>query len=254
MEKKENSVLCQDDIFNYRRIRKVIGYLGFSLPVALVLLSLLPFFKTGIQDSISSYYYTNFREIFTGILCAVSLFLICYKGTRNRIIWRNDSLLTNIAGIMALLIAFFPTNPLSWDEKIYTIAPWDLQWLGWLHYFFAATFFLILANISINVFTIGQQANTDIPVSMLNENYIYRICGWTIIICVILIPACKITNLFRCSTLVFEAIALLAFGITWLIKGRALGETGNIGKVLYREENAPKEGLLQDDINPLPTP
>lgn len=32
----------------YRRIRKMIGYLGISMPIVLVFLSLIPFFKTEI--------------------------------------------------------------------------------------------------------------------------------------------------------------------------------------------------------------
>ena len=68
------------DIFTYRRIRRAIGYLGISLPILLVGLSLISFFETSVQYSISDYYYTNLREVFTGTLCAVGLFLICYKG------------------------------------------------------------------------------------------------------------------------------------------------------------------------------
>ena len=227
----------KNDLLTYRRIRKAIGYLGFSLPIVLVILSLIPIFKTNIQGSISGYYYTNFREIFTGILCAVSLFLISYKGTKNPRFWKNDRLLTNIAGVLAFLIALFPTNPETCSAKIYTIAPWCLQWLGWLHYIFAALFFLILADISINVFTIGQKKNIDIPVSMFNENYLYKLCGYAIIIFVCLIPVCDLLDLFPHSTLVFEALALIAFGITWLIKGRALGDKGKVGRVIYREKN-----------------
>jgi len=72
----------RDDIFTYRRIRRAIGYLGLSLPILLVALSFIPFFKTSLQPSISHYYFTNLREIFTGTLCAVGLFLICYKGSK----------------------------------------------------------------------------------------------------------------------------------------------------------------------------
>jgi len=236
MKSKPKNVLAPE-IINYRRIRKVIGYLGFSLPIILVLFSLLPFYKTGIQNSISQYYFSDFREILTGILCAVSLFLISYKGTRNPNLLKNDSLLTNIAGIMALLVAFFPTNAETCEEKMYTIAPWCQNWMGTLHYIFAAIFFLIIANISISVFTIGQANNKDIPVSALNENYIYKTCGYTMIGCLIMIPLSDLLNLFPASTLVFESLALIAFGISWLIKGRALGDKGKVGRVLYREHH-----------------
>jgi hypothetical protein len=225
----------ENDIRTYRRIRKTIGWLGMGLPVVLVLLSLIPFFKTGIQHSISHYYYTNFRELLTGVLCAVSLFLIRYEGTHNPVFWKNDGLLTNIAGIMALLVALFPTNPGNCAEKIYSFIPLCAKWLGWLHYLFAAIFFLTLAVISINVFTIGQQENKGIPVSFLNENVLYRMCGYAIIVFVILIPVFEILKLFHGSTLLMEALALFAFGTSWLIKGRFLGDRGRVGRMLYRE-------------------
>jgi hypothetical protein len=225
------------DIYTYRRIRRAIGYLGISLPIFLVGFSLISFFQTTVQPSISDYYYTNLREIFTGTLCAVGLFLIRYKGHGNASIWKNDNLLTNIAGIMALGVALFPTNPEDFTQKIYTLIPYAEKWLGWLHYGFAALLFLILALLAINVFTIGQENETKAPKSMLNENNIYRFCGYSIILFVIMVPVSGTLKLFRYSTLVFEALSLFAFGIAWLIKGRALGDQGIIGQKLYQENN-----------------
>ena len=237
MNTQSNLNNSENDIKTYRRIRKAIGFLGISLPIALVILSLIPFFNVSIQSSISSYYYTNLRELFTGVLCAVGLFLIRYVGTKNPSFWKNDSLLTNIAGYMAFGIALFPTNPAHWVEKIYTLIPLNFKLLGYFHYGFAAIFFLILSIISINVFTIGQKVNDQIPVSIFNENYIYRVCGYLILVFIIMIPIFAIINVFPYSTLVFEALALFSFGISWLIKGRSLGDKGKIGEVIYREFN-----------------
>lgn len=225
------------DIFTYRRIRRVIGYLGISLPILLVGLSLIPFFQTQVQTSISAYYYTNLREIFTGTLCAVGLFLIRYKGRGNVSIWKNDNLLTNVAGIMALCVALIPTNPEHFSKKIYTFIPIYKPWTGYLHNGFATIFFLILALLSINVFTLGQANETRAPKSILNENNIYKICGYTILVSIVLIPLLWTLKLFSYSTLVFETLALFAFGIAWLIKGRALGDQGKIGQKLYQENN-----------------
>jgi hypothetical protein len=225
------------DIFTYRRIRRAIGYLGISLPILLVGLSFISFFKTPLQPSISNYYYTNFREIFTGALAAVGLFMIRYKGHGNASFWKNDNLLTNIAGIMAIGVALFPMNPEDSFNKIYTLIPYAEKWLGWLHYGFAALLFLIMALLAINVFTIGQENETQDSKSMLNENNIYRFCGYSIIVFVILVPISETFKWFRYSTLILEAFALFAFGSAWLIKGRALGDSGEIGKKLYQENN-----------------
>ncbi|SHM46006.1 hypothetical protein [Flavobacterium chilense] len=225
------------DIFTYRRIRRAIGYLGISLPILLVGLSLISFFETSVQYSISDYYYTNLREVFTGTLCAVGLFLICYKGYGNASILKNDNVLTNIAGIMAIGVVLFPTNPDDFKAKIYTLIPSVQKWPGYLHYGFAALFFLILALLAINVFTIGQKNKTAISKSMLNENNIYRICGYSILVFVVMVPIAAKLEWFSYSTLVFESLSLFAFGIAWLIKGRALGDQGKIGQKLYQENN-----------------
>lgn len=227
-----------NDVRTYRRIRKAIGILAFSLPLVLVIFSLVPFFQTTVQESISHYYFTNLRELFTGVLCAVGLFLCLYKGHTNTNIFKNDSLLTNIAGVLAFGIALMPTSPLTCTDKIYTIVPLCLNWLAWLHFGFAGVFFLVLSIISINVFTIGQVDNQEIPVSMLNENHIYRACGYSMLVFIVLTPVCDYYNCFRYSTLIFETLMLIAFGISWLIKGRALGDSGTLGKMIYREDNA----------------
>jgi hypothetical protein len=224
----------ENDVATYRRIRSAIGVLGICLPVMLLILPLFPFFETTIQNSISHYYYTNLRELFTGVLCAVGLFLIRYQGHKNPIIWKNDSLLTNIAGCMAFGIALFPTDPDECCQKIYTIIPLCHPILGILHYAFAAIFFFVLAIVSINVFTIGQNINSDIPTSFVNENNIYRVCGYLMLCFIILVP---ILGAFKISfaTLICEALALFSFGISWLIKGRTLGDKGKIGRNIYRE-------------------
>lgn len=236
MNKLPTNLTNDNDIATYRRIRSAIGTLGIGLPIVLLILPLLPFFKTEIQNSISHYYYTNLRELFTGVLCAVGLFLIRYQGHKNPIIWKNDSLLTNIAGAMAFGIAFFPTNIEECSLKVNTLIPYCHCWLGWLHYAFAATFFIVLAIVSINVFTIGQNENADIPLSFINENRIYKTCGYLMLIFIILVP---ILASFKISytTLICEALALFSFGTSWIIKGRALGDKGKMGEKVYREKN-----------------
>jgi hypothetical protein len=216
----------------FRRIRSAIGYLGIGLPIVLVLLSSFNFFDTPIQQSISHYYYTNLREIFTGVLCAVGLFLIRYQGYGNKVFWKNDSKLTNIAGGSAFGIAFVPTNPDDCTDKLYTIIPVCNDYIGLIHYGFAAVFFVALSVLSLFAFTIGQK-NKNLPDSIFNENKIYRTCGILILVFIILVPF----NLFNHSTLVFEALSLFTFGFSWLIKGRFLGEKGKIGEILYKEKH-----------------
>jgi len=221
---------------NYRRLRIAIGYLGFLLPIVLILLSSIDFFDTKIRTSISHFYYTNLRDIFTGTLFAVGFFMIRYKGLGNKVWYKNDNLLTNIAGIMALAVALLPTFPEPGDNLSYTFLPLKGKIIGTLHYIAAATLFSAFSLLSIFVFTIGQEKNTDIPISPLNENYIYKFCGYSIFLFIILI---YILGRYKIeySTLVLEFLSLIAFGISWLIKGRALGDKGKMGRMIYREHN-----------------
>jgi hypothetical protein len=225
------------DVFTYRRLRRAIGYLCAGLPVVLVILSQFSFFNTHVQSSISHYYYTNLRDIFTGTLCAVGLFLIRYKGHGNASFWKNDNLLTNIAGFMAIGVALVPTSANDPSLRIPTIIPYHTEFLGGLHYGFAALLFGAFSILAINVFTLGQEKDDNVSVSLFNENHIYRFCGYSIILFVALVPVSNYFNLFKYSTLLFEGLALLVFGIAWLIKGRALGDKGKIGEKLYRESN-----------------
>jgi hypothetical protein len=225
-----------DNIFTYRRLRRMIGILGVSLPIVLVLLSLISLFDTDIQPSISHYYYTNLREIFTGTLCGVGLFLICYKGHNNPVPWKNDNFLTNVAGVMAFGVAFFPTFYEVEEQTIHTLIS-GVEWIGWFHYACAAFLFLSFSLLAINVFTIGQNIDPSLPKSRLNENNIYKFCGYSILVFIVLVPVSASLKLFEYSTLVFEALSLFAFCTAWLIKGRALGDKGKIGEVLYKERN-----------------
>jgi hypothetical protein len=236
------SAISKDPILTYRRIRRAIGYLGMALPIVLVAGSLIPHYVQ-IQPSISHYYYTHLRDIFTGILCAVGLFLIRYKGFPHSTWWKNDSLLTNIAGVAAFGVALLPTNPDDnfGHRKTLTLIPIDANIMGVLHYVSAAVLFLIFAHLSISIFTIGQNRSPGLRTSVLDENHIYRTAGIAILCFIVLIPLSgKLLPKFQYSTLILEALSLFAFGISWLIKGRALGDQGRIGEILYGEGKGKK--------------
>lgn len=218
----------------YRRLRKAIGYLGIALPIVLILLSYISETYVTKQPSISHYYYTNLRDIFTGILCAVGLFLIRYKGFGNDKWWLNDNLLTNVAGAMALGVALVPTDFLNKYDQKYTPTLLPFEHLNLLHYSFASILFLIFAQLSIKVFTIGHVESKAVMPSIINENSIYKTCGFLILIFILLIPICSKLE-FEYSTLYLEALSLVSFGISWLVKGRFLGDKGKLGLQIYGE-------------------
>jgi hypothetical protein len=92
-------------LISFMTLRKAVGSLGIALPFVVWGGSFLFGNCDGIKPTISDYYYTNMREIFVGILCAISLFLFTYKGYS-----KLDNWSANVAAIFALGIALFPTT------------------------------------------------------------------------------------------------------------------------------------------------
>jgi hypothetical protein len=235
-----------EDNLSLRRMRNAVGLLGIALPILLGLFSIIPFFETSLKKTISLYYYTNLRDILIAILCAVGFFLICYKGVRNLFLsyLENDFRMTNLAGIMALGVALFPTNPECCSEKIYVLIPCCVKWFGCLHYIFAVPFFIILAIISLVIFPILQNVDKSIRISFWNENHFYSFCGIMIFICLVLIVVSKCLNILPYSVFWLEAVALAVFGIAWLVKGRILDSecfwgkkiNDKINEKVYREK------------------
>ena len=66
-------------VVSYMTLRKFIGYLGIAFPFVLAFGAML-FHGPGIESSISSYYHTAVRDVFVGILFAIAVFLMSYKG------------------------------------------------------------------------------------------------------------------------------------------------------------------------------
>lgn len=99
--------------------RKTHLYLRIGIMGALVLLTIsiaLEATKVDcIQTSISAYYYTPVRAIFVGVLFAIGLALIVYKG-RGPI---EDAAL-NVAGMLAPLVAVAPTTDVG---KCWSVVP-----------------------------------------------------------------------------------------------------------------------------------
>jgi len=202
-------------VFSYLTLRKAIGLLGVGLPFTVVLGALI-FFQTGIQGSISSYYYTGMRDVLVGTLWAIGFFLLSYKGYE-----RADDIAGNLGCVFAVGIALFPTEP---D----TNPSMDASWIGYVHLTFAALFFLTLIYFSLFLFTKTDPSKPPTR-RKLQRNRIYRGCGYAMAVCILLIAIYFILLNEEASPLkeydpVFwlETIAIVAFGISWLTKGEAI--------------------------------
>lgn len=211
------------ELISYQTLRKTIGWLGILLPAAMIAGNAIFGLCYTIQSSVSHYYYTVTGNLLTGILCAVALFLVAYKGYS----WL-DQFCSSLAGALALLIALFPTDmetlAAQGTEKqscvIFELPTHAFR--NAVHYGSAGLFFLTLAFISWALFTKGDDDPTH---EKQVRNQVYRTCSIVIISCVLLIGAYGIwgdreDRISRFKPVFFlEWIALLAFGTSWLVKG-----------------------------------
>ena len=231
-------------VISYHRMHQTIGWLGLSLPFLLLagnyfineynLLNNDTFVMTqcnsytadtSFKSSISHYYYTTVGELFTGVLSAVALFMFSYRGypQRDEEIIPSDSFMTNLAGFCALGIVIFPTSSgFCMVDNVRTFISSEI--IGYVHYIFAGFFFITLALISI--FNFRRTAKIEDFGKMPSHNF-YKYCGIVMLICLGLLLTCYIW-LYEAypqletygTTFILETIALIAFGLSWLKKGR----------------------------------
>lgn len=214
-DKQLTSGQRSDDMSGHRH-RQVIGYLGLALPILLVrLVRLRP---NAVSDewsgrSISAYYWTGAVSLFVGLLAALSLFLLTYRGYANDS-HKNDRGAAIIAGIAAALVALFPTSPPSGIAQL----PWWGDWINKTHLFAAITLFSMFAVFSLWLFrktSPGEQPSAD----KKRRNAIYLLCGIAIVGNMVW---ALIAGLSGRSIFWPESLALVFFAWSWLVKGRAL--------------------------------
>jgi len=197
-------------VIQYLGLRKAIGIIGIALPFVLAGGRAL-FEGAGLLDSISDYYYSSMRNVFVGSLCAVGVFLFSYRGYD----WR-DEVAGKIAAGSIVGVAMCRTTPAGQSSDL----------LGGLHLVFAAVYFVTLA-----VFALVLFRKTDSPGAMTprkrSRNRVYAICGSIIVAClgliVVVLRLPKDSSWLSLKPVFWlESIAVVAFGISWLVKGEAI--------------------------------
>ncbi|MDG1572183.1 hypothetical protein OZ410_07630 [Robiginitalea sp. M366] len=210
-----------DLLVSYLSLRKSIGFIALGMPVFLVIGSIWIGDCSQIQSSISDYYHTVMRDGLVGTICAISFFLFAYRGYDVKDFWA-----TRAAAVLALFVAFFPT---IYTDEIYppcnVVRPIENPLVNAIHFSSALLFFLVLAYISLFLFT-----KTDHPQAMgqrkKHRNRVYKTCGWVMLACLALLALYFAWLRHRFPGLAaydpvfwLESLALWAFGISWLIKG-----------------------------------
>ena len=242
----QRSVQENELIISYMFLRKIVGWIGSLLPIALILGGLLTV-TASLPDSMSGYYYTQMRNVFVGALCALGIFLVGYAGYDDLDRW-----ITNVAGLGAIGVAFLPTKPpvCAAGQRVCLpplVAHLSVtqQIVGDAHLGSAAVTFIALGVMALRFakseetpagqvmvsrvkhgLGLGKPSGDRLPARKRIRNVVYRGCGITILSCVALaalsnaLPmpvSARLPLLFS-----FEALAVFAFGISWFVKGQTL--------------------------------
>ena len=200
----------ENPALSYRNMRAIIGYVGLSLPVVLLLAGAV---DGHIESSISAYYYTKVGNVFTGGLCVIGIFLLAYRLTA----WAIDNVATTLAGLAALGVAFFHAAPSNATLSQLRLAD--------VHLTCAAALFILLGAISLFIFP-----RDVLPDQRWRTNW-YRGFGALIWLSIILMPVLSwLGGSFYNDNHIFfilETVCVMAFAVSFILKGH--GEPSNPG-------------------------
>ena len=156
------------------------------------------------------------RDVFVGILCVIGFFLLSYKGYE-----RSDDIAGNLGCVFAVGVALFPTTPDGAAAR-------GARLIGYVHLAFSVLFFLTLTYFALFLFTKTDPSKSPSR-KKLQRNKVYKTCGYTMGICILLIaihsflPGTMATFLEAYKPVYWlETLTVLAFGISWFTKGEAI--------------------------------
>ncbi len=227
-----NTVIENRHLASSLILRKGIGCLGWALPFILGFGGML-LAEPGLRSSVSAYYHTGLGDVFVGTIFAIGIFLFAYKGYEPK-----DDRAGDFACFCAIGLALFPTSPDMGDPSRgigLTLSPATadiLEKIAAAHFVFAAGFFLTLAYFSICLFTKSDREKSP---EKSQRNSVYKACGYVMLLALALIalevsiqklkllPEDTLSNITSLHPRFWlESIAMLAFGLSWWVKGEAI--------------------------------
>jgi hypothetical protein len=212
---------------SYLELRSAVGFIALGLPLALLGYSWLAPGRHALPMSISAYYYTPMRNLLVGCLCAIGFFNLCARGYE----WR-DELAGFISSVCAFGAAFCPTFPPGPTTRLE-------REMGALHNYFAELFFITLAFMCLFLFRTTAR-NRTVTRNKRRRNRVYTVCGIMMALSGVVDFVCHrmrpipmwgpVGSIFCC-----ELVALEAFGVAWLAKGKTF-LTGHSGRAWARKQ------------------
>jgi len=190
-------------VFDYRALRLLVGLVAFVLPVVARLIS-----STQIS-SISASYHTESRDVFVGSLFVIGALLWSYNGHTPQQKWISKG-----ASFAAIITAIYPTTCDLCESDIKSV----------IHYIGAVALFSTIAYFCLGPFrekTKGQKGKKG------RRAAIYLVCGLIIVGCMLVAGGAGLvlsdaTAKSLAITYVAEFVALWAFGVAWIVAGKAI--------------------------------
>ena len=197
-------------LIDYLTLRKLIGYIAVGLPFALM--AGVAIVQPGpLPASVSDYFYTSMGRVLIGVLCAIGVFLITYRGYGT-----SDFVAMKIMAVAAIGVAWFPTIPAH-------PSPSD-NVVGITHGIFAATMFVTMTITCLFLFTRSSKPPSGRSARKRQRNGVDRTCGILMAIALVLIPILTHIKAILPAHPMFwlELVNIECFGIAWSVKGQAV--------------------------------
>lgn len=210
------SKFASPHVVSYLWLRRAVGGLGLLLPL---MLGPIGFFLLGIdiQQNMSCYYHTALRDVFVGILFAIGLFMFCYVGSTQFENWTG-----NLGCLAAIGIALCPIDYGSDPLQQRTIA-------GYIHTMCGGVLFTCMGLFSLWHFPASEPEDEN-RVWDDRRRLVFRATG-IVLFCSLLVMAIYLfaldsrqrEQLGRWNVIFWgEWVAIWAFAIAWLVKGRTV--------------------------------
>lgn len=214
-EPRPDGVRRSQNFLSLRAQRTAIGVLGLALPCALLLVAAVfptdPLPRARPLHSVSAYYYTSAVSVFTGVLVALAVFLFTYRGYEGPD-W--DRWVGRLGGAAAFTVALVPTE--APDASL--TRPWWTATMSSVHYGAAVTLFACFAAFALYFFRKSHLPPAQQPRDKRLRNHFSLACGIAILVGMAWAGA---RGYHKQSIFVPEALAIVAFASSWLVKAWA---------------------------------
>ena len=206
---------------SYLIMRIFIGALAVALPFLLVLIDGFGFDGDPFpRDSLSAYYYSGVRELFVGTLSATAVFLVTYK-VADRTLGQHAERCRRVRGAARDAVSHLhrPSGVgLTPLQELLGVSA-----VKAVHFVAAGAFIVSLGVIS---FFFGVREGTRAPREGRRSPTFWRgyhwSCAGAIAAAVVWIVVTALVGEPSKALLIGEAVAVWAFGASWLMKGLEL--------------------------------